>query len=91
MAALAAIPEHAKALSLTAATSIAPALVCGGLLLIEDPDGQDPDVLVVTKGEHGEGWIDTDWPNPFTRKIDRKTASVIRTNDVVCGVGCRRG
>jgi cytochrome c len=65
-----------------------PALVGRNLLNIKDPDGLEPNVLIVKKGfEQGGGWVDFKWPNPLSKKIDSKSAYLIRTNDVVCGVG----
>ena len=58
------------------------------LLHIKDPDGAEPNNRIVKMGfEHGRGWVDFKWPNPVTKKIQDKSAYVIRTNDVVCGVG----
>ena len=65
-----------------------PALVGRNLLNIKDPDGVEPNVLIIKKGfEEGGGWVDFKWPNPVSKKIESKSAFVIRTNDVVCGVG----
>jgi cytochrome c len=65
-----------------------PAFVGKNLLHIKDPDGKEANYEIVTTGfEHGSGWVDFKWPNPVTRKIQQKHAYVIRTNDVVCGVG----
>ena len=65
-----------------------PAFVGRNLLNIKDPDGLEPNALIVKKGfEQGGGWVDFKWPNPVSKKIENKSAYVIRTNDVVCGVG----
>ena len=65
-----------------------PALVGRNLLHIKDPDGREPVKLIVSKGfDEGQGWVDFKWPNPATKRIQDKTAWIIRTNDVVCGVG----
>ena len=37
--------------------------------------------------DHERGWVDFKWPNPVTKRIENKSAYVIRTNEVVCGVG----
>jgi signal transduction histidine kinase len=69
-----------------------PSFVGRNLLHIKDPDGKEPNYLIVRKGfDEGEGWVDFKWPNPVTKKIERKSAYVIRTNDVVCGVGYYMG
>jgi cytochrome c len=58
------------------------------LLHIKDPDGKEPNTLIVKMGfEQGQGWVDFKWPNPVTKRIESKSAYVIHTNDVVCGVG----
>lgn len=69
-----------------------PSFVGKNLLHIKDPDGKEPNALIVKLGfEQGEGWVDFKWPNPVSKKIERKSAYVIRTNDVVCGVGYYMG
>jgi cytochrome c len=65
-----------------------PLFVGKNLLHIRDPDGKEPNLEIITTGfGQGRGWVDFKWPNPVTKKIQRKSAYVIRTNDVVCGVG----
>lgn len=65
-----------------------PAFVGKNLLHIKDPDGKEPNAEIVKVGfEQGKGWVDFKWPNPTTKKIQPKSAYVIHTNDVVCGVG----
>jgi cytochrome c len=69
-----------------------PAFVGRNLLHIKDPDGTEPNFLIVKMGfEQGRGWVDFKWPNPVTKRIEDKSAYVIRTNDVVCGVGYYKG
>jgi cytochrome c len=64
------------------------AFVGRNLLHIKDPDGKEPNALIVKMGfEQGQGWVDFKWPNPVTKEIESKSAYVIRTNEVVCGVG----
>jgi cytochrome c len=68
------------------------ALVGRNLLHIKDPDGVEPNALIVKMGfEHERGWVDFKWPNPVTKRIEDKSAYVIRTNDVTCGVGYYKG
>jgi cytochrome c len=65
-----------------------PLFVGKNLLHIRDPDGKEPNVEIIKTGfEQGHGWVDFKWPNPTTKRIQQKSAYVIRTNDVVCGVG----
>jgi hypothetical protein len=69
-----------------------PSFVGRNLLHIKDPDGAEPNARIVKMGfEQGRGWVDFKWPNPVTKKIEDKSAYVIRTNDVVCGVGYYKG
>jgi cytochrome c len=69
-----------------------PAFVGRNLLHIKDPDGREPNFLIVKTGfEQGRGWVDFKWPNPVTKRIEDKSAYVIRTHDVVCGVGYYKG
>jgi signal transduction histidine kinase len=68
------------------------AFVGRNLLHIKDPDGAEPNLMIVTMGfEHERGWVDFKWPNPVTKRIENKSAYVIRTNEVVCGVGYYKG
>jgi cytochrome c len=65
-----------------------PSLVSRNLMHMKDPDGAEPTALGVNMGfEKGRGWISFKWPNPETKRIERKSAYVIRTADTVCGVG----
>lgn len=69
-----------------------PAFVGRNLLHIKDPDGAEPNAMIVKMGfEQGRGWVDFKWPNPVTKRIEDKSAYVIRTNDVACGVGYYKG
>jgi len=69
-----------------------PAFVGRNLLHIKDPDGAEPNLMIVRMGfDHGRGWVDFKWPNPVTKRIENKSAYVIRTNDVACGVGYYKG
>lgn len=64
------------------------AFVGKNLLHIKDPDGKEVNSEIVKLGfEQGTGWIDFKWPNPVTKKIQQKSAYIMRTNAVVCGVG----
>lgn len=68
-----------------------PLFVGKNLLHIKDPDGKEANFEIVKTGfEQERGWVDFKWPNPVTKKIQRKSAYVIRTNNVVCGVGYYR-
>lgn len=65
-----------------------PAFLGRNLLHMKDPDGAEPNTLIVEKGfGQGRGWVNFKWPNPVSKRIEDKSAYVIRTDDVVCGVG----
>jgi cytochrome c len=65
-----------------------PSFVGKNLLHIKDTDGKEPNAEIVKVGfAQGHGWVDFKWPNPATKKIQAKSAYVIHTNNVVCGVG----
>jgi len=69
-----------------------PKLVGMNLLRVKDPDGKEPNAMIVETGfSIGQGWVDFKWPNPVSKRMERKSAYVIRTNDVVCGVGYYKG
>ena len=54
---------------------------------IADPDGKEANFAIVKTGfEQGRGWVDFKWPNPMAKTSQQKSAYVIDTNDVVCGV-----
>jgi cytochrome c len=68
------------------------AFVGRNLLHIKDPDGVEANALIIKMGfEHERGWVDFKWPNPVSKRIENKSAYVIRTNDVVCGAGYYKG
>lgn len=70
------------------AHGVNPLFVGKNLMHLQDPDGKEPNRDIIATGfGNGEGWVDFKWPNPVTKKIEPKSAYVIRTNDVVCGVG----
>ena len=68
------------------------AFVGRNLLHIKDPDGAEPNLLIVRMGfDHERGWVDFKWPNPVSKRIENKSAYIIRTNQVACGVGYYKG
>jgi cytochrome c len=69
-----------------------PSFVGRNMLRIKDPDGAEPNAMIVKMAfEQGRGWVDFKWPNPVTKRIENKSAYVIRTHDVACGVGYYKG
>ena len=65
-----------------------PGMVGKNLRNLKDPDGKEASYELVQMGlEHGSGWVDYKWPNPVTKKIQTKSAYVVKVNDKVCGTG----
>jgi cytochrome c len=65
-----------------------PSLVGRNLLHMKDPDGAEPITRIHQLGfGEGRGWVDFKWPNPASKKIENKSAYIIRTGAVLCGVG----
>jgi cytochrome c len=65
-----------------------PGMVGKNLRNLKDPDGREASYELVQMGiEHGSGWVDYKWPNPVTKKIQTKSAYVVKVNDKVCGTG----
>ena len=65
-----------------------PGMVGKNLRNLKDPDGKEASFELVQMGlQHGSGWVDYKWPNPVTKKIQTKSAYVVKVNDKVCGTG----
>jgi cytochrome c len=65
-----------------------PGMVGKNLRNLKDPDGKEASYELVQMGlDHGSGWVDYKWPNPLTKKIQTKSAYVVKVNDKVCGTG----
>jgi signal transduction histidine kinase len=47
-----------------------PSFVGKNLLHVKDPDGKEPNAMIVDAGfNNGLGWVDFKWPNPVSKKI----------------------
>jgi cytochrome c len=69
-----------------------PAFVGKNLLGVKDPDGVQVNAEIIKLGmAQGTGWVDFKWPNPVSKKIEAKSAYVIKVNEVVCGSGYYKG
>jgi len=66
-----------------------PKLVGKALSAIRDGDGAQPIITTNRIAETiGHGWHEYLWPNPQTRRIQRKVSYVLRVDDrTVCGSG----
>jgi len=69
-----------------------PSFVGKNLIGVKDPDGFPVNAEIIKLGmDKGTGWIDFKWPNPVSKKIETKSAYVIKVNDNVCGSGYYKG
>ncbi len=70
-----------------------PTFVGKNMLNVKDPDGKLANVEIIHTGlEKGTGWVDFRWPNPLSKKIEAKSAYVIRVDpNTVCGSGYYKG
>ncbi len=70
-----------------------PAFVGKNLMNVKDPDGKLANAEIIhTALEQGSGWVDFRWPNPLSKKIEAKSAYVIRVDPAtVCGSGYYKG
>jgi signal transduction histidine kinase len=66
-----------------------PKLVGRNLGAIQDAEGKSPTLDTHRLGmEQGEGWLEYSWPNPLTRRVQRKVVYVLRIDEnIVCGSG----
>jgi cytochrome c len=64
------------------------ALIGKSLLNIKDANGKAfiQDIIAVSK-DKGEGWVDYQWPNPTTKKVETKSSFVKKVGDLIVGVG----
>jgi cytochrome c len=69
-----------------------PKLVGKNLQDIRDPNGVQTTVGIFRAGQtEGRGWFEYLWPNPETRRIQRKATFFLRIDDrTVCGAGYYR-
>jgi signal transduction histidine kinase len=70
-----------------------PSFVGKNLLNVKDPDGKLANAEIIRTGlEQGGGWVDFRWPNPVSKKIEAKSAYVIKVDQAtVCGSGFYKG
>jgi len=70
-----------------------PKIVGRDMSEVRGPDGRLANVEINRLGlTQGSGWLEFDWPNPATRRIERKAAYVLKVDDhTVCGSGYYKG
>lgn len=68
-----------------------PALIGKNLIDLKDQDGKYliRDMIALVEGP-GNGWVDYEWPNPITNKIEDKSSYVEKMGDYFVGVGVYR-
>jgi len=67
-------------------------LVGRNLTGLKDPDGvKIVEKMIQVARDSGTGWVEYRWPNPVTKKLERKASYVIRTGDVMVMVGAYKG
>jgi signal transduction histidine kinase len=66
-----------------------PAIVGRNFGNVLDPDGKAPNRELNRVGlTYGQGWVHFKWPNPVTKKVQPKSAWVVKVDDeTVCGSG----
>jgi cytochrome c len=64
------------------------ALIGKNLIDLKDQDGKFliREMVTISNGP-GNGWIDYNWPNPLTNKIEAKSSYVEKMGDYFVGVG----
>jgi len=67
-------------------------LVGKSLFNLKDADGK-PFVqdMIKLASDKGEGWVDYQWPNPLTKKVEGKSSYIKKVGDVFLGVGIYKG
>ena len=70
-----------------------PSFVGKNLIGVKDPDGVAANAEIIKVGlTKGSGWVDFKWPNPVSKKVEAKSAYVMKVNDhTVCGSGYYKG
>jgi len=70
-----------------------PSFVGKNLLGVKDPDGVQVNAEIIKLAlAKGTGWVDFKWPNPVSKKIEGKSAYVVKVDDqTVCGSGYYKG
>jgi cytochrome c len=68
-----------------------PALIGKNLIDLKDQDGKYLIRDMIALAQRSEtGWVDYEWPNPITNKIEDKSSYVEKMGDYFVGVGVYR-
>jgi signal transduction histidine kinase len=67
-------------------------LVGKSIVTLKDSSGKAfIEAMIEVAKTSGEGWVDYNWPNPTTKKIEPKSSFVRKVGDVLVGVGIYKG
>jgi cytochrome c len=68
-------------------------MVGTSMINVRDADGFASTAAIIKVAmENGSGWTDFKWPNPATKKVERKSAYSVRIDsDTVCASGYYKG
>jgi len=66
-----------------------PTFVGKNLIGVKDPGGVAANAEIIKVGvTQGSGWVNFKWPNPLSKKVEAKSAYVVKISDqTVCGSG----
>lgn len=68
-----------------------PALIGKNLIDLKDQDGKYLiREMIEIAGDRENGWVDYEWPNPISNKIEHKSSYIERMDDYFVGVGIYR-
>jgi signal transduction histidine kinase len=76
----------------TVAHGVNKGLIGKSLINMKDADGKFfiKDMISLAN-EKGEGWVDYQWANPVTKKVEGKSSFIKKVGDVIVGVGIYKG
>ena len=66
-----------------------PKLVGKDMLEVKDSDGKNftKEFIATVSGPAGHGWVDYNWTNPVSKKIETKSSYVAKAGDIFVGCG----
>ncbi len=66
-----------------------PKLIGKDMTEVKDSDGKffTKDFIATVTGPNGKGWVDYNWTNPTSKKIEAKSSYVSKAGDIFVGCG----
>ncbi len=66
-----------------------PKMIGKNLMDLKDKEDKPiiKEMIAVSKGAGGKGWVDFKWPNPVTKAVESKSGYVMRVDDMIVGSG----